>query len=312
MDQTKIHELIVKVKDLAVELGKAPTKIEMFNAGISDHAIRSAGGVTAIHHAAGLSPEKAKKIDNSIFLKDIESHIESFEPKTKEAILPIKLESTVIFGDTHFPFIHEPSLNKALEIIGQIKPKYVVQVGDLYDMLAHSKFPRSLNTYTPLQEMELGRKMAAEMWASVRKISPKSECHQILGNHDIRPMKRIIEAYPEAEIFMDFEKWFKFDGVTSHMDIRKELNLGGILYIHGHRSKLGEHMEFFRRCVVHGHSHKGGVYYKNMGDSILWELDAGYLGDPESKALSYTPTKHTHSTHGLGVIDEYGPRFIAL
>jgi hypothetical protein len=123
-------------------------------------------------------------------------------------------------------------------------------------------------------------------------------------------MKRIIEAYPEAELFMDFEKWFKFDGVTTHSDIRQELIINGICFIHGYRSKLGDHRDFNKMSTVVGHSHLGGVNFKNYGSEILFELNAGYIGDPESKALSYTSQKIVNWTHGLGVIDSFGARFI--
>lgn len=52
--------------------------------------------------------------------------------------------------------------------------------------------------------------------------------------------------------------------------------------------------------------------FKRIGGKTLYELNAGYLGDPESKALSYTPTKITNWTLGWGYIDEDGPRFVAL
>jgi hypothetical protein len=216
----------------------------------------------------------------------------------------------VIIGDCHFPFVHKPSLDKSIAFIKEFQPKYVIQIGDLYDMLSHGKFPRSLNVYTPKDEMNEGRKMALDMWAKIKEVAPKAECHQVLGNHDIRPMKRIIEAYPEAELFMDFEKWFKFDGVTTHSDIRQELIINGICFIHGYRSKLGDHRDFNKMSTVVGHSHLGGVNFKNYGSEILFELNAGYIGDPESKALSYTSQKIVNWTHGLGVIDSFGARFI--
>lgn len=302
------QEAINKLKELSIELGHTPTWLEIKKV-ISTHQIYNLfGGFPAFVSAAGLEPVKNnKKIDNSIFMQDVEQQIESFEHREK---IKQVFEKTVIIGDTHFPFIHKPSLEKAIAFIKEFQPKYVIQIGDLYDMLSHGKFPRSMNTYTPKEEMNEGRKMAVEMWKQIRDVVPKAECHQILGNHDIRPMKRILEAYPEAELFMDFEKWFKFDGVTTNSEIRKELIINGICYIHGYRTQLGSHRDHNRMSTVTGHSHLGGVNYKSYGSEILFELNAGYLGDPESKALSYTAQKIISWTHGLGVIDKHGARFI--
>jgi hypothetical protein len=312
MDDNKLHEMVSRLKDLAIELGRTPSKQEFIKeTEFSDRQVIKFG-YNQLVTGAGLKPYHSKKIDNEIFQKNIVTHIDEYEHREKKPYLHIKPIHTIILGDTHFPFVHKDKVKAALDYIAFKKPARVIQCGDLYDMLSHGKFPRSLNTYTPKEEMAKGREGAQKMWDEIRRIIPKADLRQILGNHDIRPMKRIIEQYPEAELFIDFSKWFQFDGVQTHMDIREELVLEGIAYIHGHRSKLGDHMEYMRRPTVCGHSHRGGVFYKNFGDSTLWELNAGYLGDPESKALSYTAQKHTHWTHGVGEVDEWGPRFIPL
>lgn len=310
----RFHELVGQVKELAIELGRTPTQTDIeSHLRISRSHLRTVcGGLTPLLQACGMNPSAGRKIDNSIFHRDIEDHLLKYEVKGKAPALDIKYTKTVILGDVHAPFTRVDLLKKVIDFIREFKPARVIQVGDLYDMLSHGKFPRSMNIYTPGQEMNEGRKVVEKMWADIRKAVPGVECHQILGNHDTRPMKRILEAYPEAELFMDFSRWFQFEGVTTHFDTRQELVLDGIAYIHGYRSKLGEHMEFMRRPVVCGHSHRAGLFFKNYGDATLFEMNAGYLGDPESKALSYTPQKHTHWTHAFSVIDEHGPRVITL
>lgn len=311
-DDNKLHEMVGRLKDLAIEMGRTPTKSDFISkCGFSDRQVGKFG-YTVLVQGAGLEAYHVRKIDSSIFEKDITAHLESHQPKDKTPYIDVKPIHTIILGDTHFPFVHKDKLKAALDYIAFRKPKRVIQIGDLYDCFSHGKFPRSVNIYTPKEEMLEARRGAEAMWAEVRRVLPEAELHGILGNHDLRPMKRVIEQYPEAELFFDFEKWFKFDGVTTHMDARQELILEGIAYIHGYRSKLGEHMEYMRRPVVCGHSHRGGAVFKNYGDATLWELNAGYLGDAESKALSYTAQKHTHWTHGIGEVDDFGPRFVVL
>lgn len=311
-NEMRIHEILSAVKDLAIDLGRSPEMKEVQHEIATKHELYKLFGSHAqLLQAAGLDPLKTKKIDNSIFHKDIESHLVEYQPREKMPHIDVKFTKTVILGDVHAPFTSN-KIKKVIEFVETFKPARIIQVGDLYDMLSHGKFPRSLNIYTPIQEMNEGRKITEKLWSELQKASPKAECHQILGNHDARPMKRILEAYPEAELFLDFTKWFTFSGVNTHMDLRKELILDGIAYIHGYKSKLGEHMEFMRRPVVCGHSHRPGIAYKNFGDSVLFEMNVGYLGDPESKALSYTPQRHTHWSHAFGVIDENGPRVIML
>lgn len=310
----EIHDVICAVKDFAIELGRTPTLEDLLiNKILTKHKIYTwFGSHATLIKACGLDAPMQRKIDNTIFHKDIETHLQNYEPKEKVPHLDIKYRKTVILGDIHAPFTRIDLLKKVIDFIEDFKPEQVIQVGDLYDMLSHGKFPRSMNIYTPSQEMSEGRKVVEKMWKDIQKASPGAKCYQILGNHDSRPMKRILEAYPEAELFLDFSKWFKFDGVETFFDTRQELILDGIAYIHGYKSKLGEHMEFMRRPVICGHSHRAGLFFKNYGDQILFEMNAGYLGDPESKALSYTAQRHTHWTHAFAVIDEYGPRVVTL
>jgi UDP-2,3-diacylglucosamine pyrophosphatase LpxH len=313
-NRERAHEILGLIKNLASDMGCTPTLSDIIHSKmISKHELYKVfGGYTQLIHAAGLSPRAPSKIDSTIFQKDISSHLEEYEPREKTPHLDIKFTKTIILGDVHAPFTHKGKLEKAIEFIKTFKPARVIQVGDLYDMLSHGKFARSMNIYTPAQEMAEGRKVTEKLWKDIQKASPGVECHQILGNHDARPMKRILETYPEAEVFLDFSKWFTFDGVRTQFDIREELILDGIAYIHGYKSKLGEHMEFMRRPVVCGHSHRPGLYYKNYGDATLFEMNVGFLGDPESKALSYTPQRHSHWSHAVGAIDEHGPRLVML
>ena len=304
------HEAIARLLKLSEDLQRTPKWNEIKTVVSTDVIYRLFGSIPEFISAAGLEPvEKNRRIDNSIFEAKIQNQVENFVHREKQKQI---FEKTVILGDTHFPFVHKPTLDKAIQFIKDFQPKYVIQIGDLFDMLSHGRFPRSLSTYNPREEMLEGRKMAVDMWKAIQAAAPKAECHQILGNHDIRPMKKILEAYPEAEVFFDFEKWFKFDNVKTHSDIRQELLINGICFIHGYRSKLGEHRDYNRLSTVCGHSHLGGVSFKNYGTETLFELNAGYIGDPESKALSYTPQKIINWTHGIGVIDSHGPRFIPL
>ncbi len=308
----KKHELLAQLKNLASELGRTPYRDEGLKSGICKSQVDKVFGSWSIFvRAAGLeSVRPNKKIDDRIFHKDISDHLEKYRHRGL-GLLP-RVRHTMIAGDTHFPFDNKPAIDRFIEHVEIKQPKVVIQIGDLYDMFSHGKFPRSQNIYTPKAEIEEGIKRAQSFWERIRKVAPDAELHQVVGNHDIRPIKRIIESYPEAEIFFEFERLFQFEGVQLHSDIREEVDIDGIKYLHGYRTKLGDHMEFMRKSCVVGHSHRGGVAYKNFFEGVLFELNAGYLGDPEAKALGYTSQRHTHWTTGYGELDIFGPRFIPL
>jgi predicted phosphodiesterase len=218
----------------------------------------------------------------------------------------------MVIGDVHFPFASPDSLSMVYALCEQMKPDVVVQVGDLYDMFSASKFPRSLSVMTPRAEMEMARQQAVDMWATIHAIVPSASLVQCVGNHDLRPMIRILDKWPEGEDFVKkaLEPMLTFDHVKTIFDPTEELVIDDIWFIHGYRSKLGDHMVYNQNKTVCGHSHRGGVVYKPSGNRIIWELNAGFVADPFSAALSYRKQRLHDWTQGCGIIDNLGPRFV--
>ena len=215
-------------------------------------------------------------------------------------------------GDIHFPFQSQDSLDFAYSFIKEKKPKVIIQMGDLFDFYAHSRFPKRLRL-TAEQEVELGHSLAKKFWAKVRKLAPKAKLYQLRGNHDARPRKRIIEAIPEIlAVYQEKDLW-TYKGVESVLE--NEIIINGIVFEHGYLSKLGDHLaknDFMP--TVRAHSHTGGVHYRRVGKGegrVTWELDVGYLADPFSPELIYRPSKKFFKwTQGLGFIDANGPAFV--
>jgi predicted phosphodiesterase len=229
-------------------------------------------------------------------------------------MLKRKKDKMLIFGDAHFPYHNPSALKWALNKVKVLQPAYIMQIGDLYDFYWFSKYPKKFLTLSPTEEVQKGRRMAETFWRKAQNAAPKAKCYQILGNHDDRPMKRVIEKFPEMTALFSMDGLFQFDGVKTNLDSRQEviikLNGQEISFLHGHLSQLGAHMNFSRMRTVVGHSHTGGVAYRKQAKEILWELNVGFLADEHSGPLQYGPSKRKKWTLGCGVIDEHGPRFI--
>jgi predicted phosphodiesterase len=67
-----------------------------------------------------------------------------------------------VIPDTHFPYVNIEKLEIALDEIHKFKPQAIIQVGDLYDQLSFSNYPKdpSKATFLPKDEMSVGREMA--------------------------------------------------------------------------------------------------------------------------------------------------------
>lgn len=311
------HEMINKLKDIVIELGRVPNAFEFESkSGISNHAMRKAFGTyTALVLAAGFEAyQERRRLTNQIFERSLPEVL--LEHKPSEIIAQSVYDPTLVIGDLHFPFVNQIVLEAIYEWASKRKKliKRIVQVGDLYDQYCSSKFPRSLNSYSPEEEERLARAGAEKMWATLRSLCPNAECVQLKGNHDIRALKRTLESAPSVEhiVAKHLDQLMSFDGVKLIVDPRQEYIVDGIQFIHGYRSKLGDHANYAHMHTVCGHSHVGGVQFKRIRGQTLWELNVGYVGDPESKALGYTSQRITNWTPGFGYIDENGPRFIAL
>jgi len=218
-----------------------------------------------------------------------------------------------VLGDIHFPFHSEEALNWALDIIKRGNFSHVIQCGDLVDFYSLSRFSKSQNSIrmTPLEEIESARDLSVKMWENIKKVSPRSKCIQLTGNHDIRLKSSILNSLPELLGLVDLSYLFKFKGVkTIHSD-KEEFVLNDICFMHGYRSKLGDHCKHNLMCTVCGHSHRGGVFHMKLQNEMpLWELNVGFLADQKSAALSYQKQRWVPWTLGMGIVDDLGPRFV--
>lgn len=316
MDQ---HKTLCAVKELALELGRVPSRREFetkFSGG--KYALEKYFGTFAtLLQAAGLETygerQKAKKIDNSIFDRDIVSHLETFKPRELKA--PSLWPKISIISDIHWPFAHKKVIERFHNRIAEFQPEFVVLNGDAWDMYSHSKFARSHNQFTPREEHRLARAENESFWKQVLSHVPNAKCFQLLGNHDVRPLKRILESYPEAEDWIErhLRDALTFDGVKTFFDPREELIIGeDIAIFHGYRSGLGDHRDYTLMNTINGHTHLGGASFRQIQGRTLWELNSGLAGDPESKGLTYTAQKMTKWTLGFAEVDSLGPRFIPL
>lgn len=227
------------------------------------------------------------------------------------------MKKAIWLGDSHFPFSNSAALRKIVEFVRKFQPEIIGQIGDLYDQYSFSKYTTVRNQFTPQQEMRRGFKMATEMWASLRAAAPRADRFQILGNHDLRIRKRLLERLPDLDLeirqkkLVDLDLLFAFDGVKVDMNYPNEIPFEGYLAIHGFRNK-GEHVKYYHQNVVLGHLHVGGVDTIRAGNKTLWELNCGFLGNPKALVFKYGETGLRRWTPGFGLVDDLGPRFVAL
>jgi predicted phosphodiesterase len=310
--------VINQLLELSRDLGRTPKRqeFEAEFAGIKYQIQKQFGNYQILLQAAGLDPNwKRRKVDNTIFETKIEQHLERYHEQVRPQSRTLTPFTAAIISDIHWPFSNNKVVDRFIEYVADEKPEHVIINGDAWDFYSHAKFPRSHNVFTPREEEAKARAMNEEFWRRIKSVHAKAICTQMLGNHDIRPMKRILEEYPEAEDWIKekLSKLFSFDGVRTIMDPRQELMLNeNTAVFHGYRGKLGDHRDFTLMNCINGHTHKGGVVVKTVRGELIWELNSGLAGDAEAKGLTYTPQKISIWTPGFGVVNKYGPQFIGV
>lgn len=215
----------------------------------------------------------------------------------------------IILPDMHFPFVHTECLNWLIDdVIKFKKPDFIIQVGDLLDQFSFSRFSRTHNLMTPKEEIDSGLVMAGAMWSRIKKVAPDAMLVQILGNHDVRVAKRVMDDLPELEdmVFDWMAQKYQFKGVKTILDPKQEVEIDKVIYTHGHLTKLGDHMKYYMQSCVHGHTHRGGMIAMRLRDETLFELDAGFCSDETSVPMRYGATRRSHWTLGGGEVDKYG------
>ena len=114
-------------------------------------------------------------------------------------------------------------------------------------------------------------------------------------------------------MFLDLRSLYDFPGVEMSKSERDELFIDKICFMHGFRTKLGDHARHNGCNTVTGHSHRGGVVYMRLGKKTIWEANAGTICDEASEPLSYTrQSKLSTVTQGCTLIDHLGARFVAF
>lgn len=231
--------------------------------------------------------------------------------------MPNKVE-LIALPDTHMPFHNRKALAWAIERIRELKPHYVVQLGDLLDQYGFSKHATNPNLQTPKDELTRGMRDARKMWEDLRRASPKSQCYQLSGNHDARLRKRVAERMPELQSILDLDL-FNFPGVTSVQNDREFLTLTlphsktKLVLTHGWFTRAGLHMQYFNSSVVFGHLHTPSILYQGTSSGKpLFELNAGYLGDGKSPVFNYGNTVRRKWQTGIGIVEDGTPRFEAF
>jgi hypothetical protein len=215
-------------------------------------------------------------------------------------------------GDMHMPWHLRKAVAEIVKKTWERKPRYFVQIGDLKDCLGHSRWGH-IPEMTPEQEFKRAHELAVEFWRALREASPRTEFFYVVGNHEERLAKKIMNMAPDLNHMIDYDKLWTFKGINTVRE--RELILEGRLFTHGGNcpSTPGAHARFYLMPTIIGHTHMGHCIGIRLHEKSVYELNLGFLGDRNAKCFEYQKSKKfSKYTVGYGLEDDDGPRFCPL
>jgi len=192
---------------------------------------------------------------------------------------------TLILPDIHLPYHDKYALANVFDMIEDVQPARIVQVGDLLDMKAPARWSKGkADEYCNSIANEAAHGQA--FWEELSARAPYSELVWLAGNHEARLRAYVNDYAPALR-----------DIVPSVADLMLLKNYGvkhitqqpwkiapGVSAIHGKMlssvagSSARKEMLRHGTSIVQGHSHRLGVIYETT-DRMRFALEAGWLGD---------------------------------
>lgn len=218
-----------------------------------------------------------------------------------------KYKRILCIPDLQAPYHHKKAIEFLANVKLDIKPDFVVCLGDELDQYTLSRYTASPDAPSAGAEYD----KAMDLWRQVYNLFPRAI--GVTSNHVERVAKRAAESgIPRAYLkdvteFMRAPEGWKW---ANFWDI------DGIRFEHGERAGGGPNglrnlvlANICNTAIGHHHESPGTIWVSN-GKKVLWGLNAGCLVDEHSHGLTYTKNNKHKPVLGCGVIIDGTPRFI--
>lgn len=123
--------------------------------------------------------------------------------KKDDRITDIEINLTnadvIIASDIHFPYQDDRAIKAFIDYVKEKQPEIVVLNGDVLDFYKLSRFSKDPAGKNPAEEIEMCREFLKE----VRKAVPNSEIYYVIGNHETRLEKYVLDNAPQIACLVD-------------------------------------------------------------------------------------------------------------
>lgn len=262
---------------------------------------------------------------------DVEEFLKLLSPIEipKISLSPVNQNYTnyaVILNDLHFPLHCQKSIDIALTVIDELKPKSIIINGDSLDMLAISRFPKDIRSqYNLLEE----RVEYHKFLHSLIEVSNGTKIIEVHGNHSGdstfgRWWRYLGERIPELACLPDIKETLSYQNVflgdlqeyismADYVELTKDLLVlhGDVVRKYGGYSARGTLDKYFQSCIM-GHTHRVGSTAQripamgNRKDKQIYAYELGCLCQLDPLYGTALNWQNAFGIVSLGEDDSYG------
>jgi len=217
------------------------------------------------------------------------------------------MKHAILFGDTHYPFHDEAALGVVKQIIKDVRPNIVVNMGDLIDAWQVSTFLKDPRQRDSLQQ-DIDDSIA--LLADIQSVIPsRCQLYYLEGNHEERLSRAICRMKEDAReiaglrVFQQVVNWeqiLKEAGMRRWqfipMAIQSQISIIPRMVIkHGtivskwSAATAAREWQKYSKSGASGHTHRlGNFYHRDLNGTHCWvetgctcDLNPTYTLDPD-------------------------------
>ena len=226
------------------------------------------------------------------------------------------VKRVIVTPDKHFPLHDQPAINCLKQAIEIVKPDAYVDLGDVGEFEAFSRWKYKIKTKPPLEfliddfaqdvvDVNKGMDMIDE---SLDKVNCK-ELYLTEGNHD-NWLNKTVETYPYLNRF-EFAKAVKLkERGYKYYEFGEHLKIGKLYFYHGHQYggqyHTANHLRKMGCNVMYGHWHDlQHMTATHMdGPKAAWSI--GCLKDMSPNSNSWLENRNINWAHAFAIVDFIG------
>ena len=218
----------------------------------------------------------------------------------------------LVIPDLHTPFMDWKAVQVVAKWAKKHEPDLIIQLGDLLDFKAWSRWPKDPDDYSPHDEFEF----AIEATKRLYNLFPNMEI--LMGNHDLRIAKRALDVGFTRHILRDLQDVFPYEGWNWWSNPKERLIVntqrGPILFQHGDEQAGNaiQKARLFGVSVVQGHDHQARIDFSETLSASVFGASAGHLMDQSSKGARYAQRNGRYPVKGYMIIKFGVPYFIPI